>query len=73
MDLYFSRHAKKQMKWRNIAEEEVRNTILEPEKVEDSIKNRKNAYKWINNKWLKVTFVREDGKITVITAIDKNQ
>ena len=60
------------MKWRTISEEEVRNTILYPENVEDSIKNRKNAFKYIDKKWLKVTFIQEGDLIIIITAIDKN-
>ncbi len=71
-EIYFSRHAKKQMKWRKISEEEVKNTIFNPETIVDSVKKRENAFKHIGNKWLKVTFIQEDNKITVITAIDKN-
>ncbi|OHB94748.1 MAG: hypothetical protein A3G17_01640 [Planctomycetes bacterium RIFCSPLOWO2_12_FULL_50_35] len=73
MEIYFSRHAKRQMKWRKIAEGEVKNTILYPEKIEDSIKGRRNAFKHIGQKWLKVTFVQENDKIIVVTAIDKNK
>ena len=71
-EIYFSRHAKRQMKWRKISEEEVKNTVLYPETIEGSLKNRKNGFKHIGNKWLKVTFVREDNKIIIVTAIDKN-
>ena len=60
------------MKWRKISEDEVRNAILNPEEVQDSIKGRKNAFKHINKKWIKVTFKEEDDKITIITAIDKS-
>ena len=71
-EIYFSRHAKKQMKWRKISGEEVKNTIFNPETIVDTVKKRKNAFKHIGNKWLKVTFIQESNKITVITAIDKN-
>ncbi len=60
------------MKWREISEDEVKNAITQPEKVEDSIKDRKNAFKHINNKWLKVTFKKESDITVVITAMDKN-
>ena len=70
--IYFSRHAKRQMKWRKISEEEVKNTISSPEKTEDSIKGRKNAYKHINEKWIKVTFKDDYDKIIIVTVIDKN-
>ena len=72
MNIYFSRHAKRQMKWRKISEEEVQTTIFNPEKIVDSLKGRKNAFKHINNKWLKVTFKKEDDTFTIITAIDKS-
>lgn len=73
MKIHFSRHAKKQMKWRKISQEEVENTIMSPEKSEDSIKGRKNAFKHIDKKWIKVTFKEESDIITIITAIDKNK
>ncbi|OGW07043.1 MAG: hypothetical protein A2889_06265 [Nitrospinae bacterium RIFCSPLOWO2_01_FULL_39_10] len=71
--IYFSRHARRQMKWREISEDEIKNTILSPEKIEDSIKDRKNAFKHIDKKWLKVTFKQENDKIVIITVIDKNK
>lgn len=45
VEIYFSRHAKRQMRWRKISEEEIKDTVLHPEKIEDSIKGRKNALK----------------------------
>jgi len=71
--IYFSRHVRRQMKWREISEDEIKNTILSPEKIEDSIKDRKNAFKHIDKKWLKVTFKQENDKIVIITVIDKNK
>lgn len=73
MEIYLSRHARRQMKWRKISEEEIKDTVLHPEKIEDSIKDRKNAFKHVGQKWLKVTFVKENDKIIVITVIDKNK
>jgi len=60
------------MKWRKLSEDEVKNTIIAPENVEDSIKGRKNAFKHIDSKWIKATYKVEDGIIVVVTAIDKN-
>ena len=73
MEIYLSRHARRQMKWRKISEEEIKDTVLHPEEIEDSIKGRKNAFKRVGQKWLKVTFVKENDKITIITVIDKNK
>ena len=44
------------MKWRRISEEEVFLTLENPNRVEESIKGRKNAYKSIGKRYLKVTY-----------------
>lgn len=56
------------MKEREIIEEEVEITIKEPEYIEPSIKGRKNAYKFINNRFLRVTLKEEFNHILVITV-----
>jgi hypothetical protein len=38
MEIKFSRHARRQMKWRKIVAEEVSVVISDPDKVEDSKK-----------------------------------
>ncbi len=73
MKIIFSRHAKRRMKWRKISEEEAKLTILESEKIDDSIKGRKNAFKHIGEKWIKITFEKKNDIIIVITAVDKNK
>ncbi len=73
MKIYFSRYAKRQMKSRKISESEVEETILNPEKIINSIKGRKNAFKYINERYLKVTFREENDKIVVITPIEKSK
>lgn len=57
------------MKWREISEEEVKSTLANFEKIEDSIRGRKNAYKQFPSRLIKVTFIEEAGKIIVITAM----
>jgi hypothetical protein len=39
----FDRHAKRRMKWRRISEEEVYLTLENPDNIEKSIRDRKNA------------------------------
>jgi hypothetical protein len=73
MKIYFSRHAKRQMKWRKISEKEVEETLISPEKTEDSIKGRKNAFRHVGKKWLKVTFIQEIDQLVIITVIDKTR
>jgi len=71
--IVFTRHAKRRMKWRRIEETEVIETIESPERTEPSVFGRKNAYKNIVEKMLKVTYIEEGDKITVISAVDKNR
>ena len=73
MKIKFSRHAKRQMKWRRIAEEEVKEAINNPDKLEDTIRDRKNAFKTIKGRLLKITYKHEDDEITVITTIGKGE
>lgn len=47
--------------------------MLSPENIQDSIKGRKNAFKHIDNKWLKVTFKKQDNLTIIITAIDRSK
>ena len=64
----YDRHAKRRMKEREVTEEEAEATIKKPEYIETSIKGRKNAYIFINERFLRVTFKEEDDHILVITV-----
>lgn len=70
-DLKFSRHAKRQIKWRRITEKEVKDTVDNPDRSEDSIKDRKNVFKLIEGRMLKITYKIENGGIIIITAMVK--
>jgi hypothetical protein len=71
MKIRFSRHAKKQMKWRRIDIGEVQEAITSPENVEDTVKERKNAFKKVGGRSLKITYRIEKDEAVVITAIFK--
>jgi hypothetical protein len=73
MKIKFSRHAGRQMKWREITERDVGEVINNPEKLEDTLKGRKNAFKKIEDRLLKVTYLQENSGIIVITAIVKGE
>ena len=73
MKIKFSRHARRQMKWRKITEKEVKMAINNPDKLEDSIKGRKNAFKTAEGRLLKITYKPEDGDVIVITTIAKGE
>ena len=70
MAIRFSRHARRQMKWRRVSEVEVRSVLTAPDRVEESIDDRRNAYKVVDDRLLKVTFVDEAGDLVVITVIE---
>jgi hypothetical protein len=59
------------MKWRRVAEAEVLSVLDAPDRVEESIDERRNAYKLMGDRLLKVTYVDEEGDIVVITVIEK--
>jgi len=73
MKIIISRHAQRQMKWRNIAEAEVKSTIADPEMLQDAIKERKNAFKTLGGRLVKVTYCREGDDIVVVTAVIKGE
>lgn len=71
--IVFSRHARRQMKWRKISENDVKTSINDPDSLMDTVKGRKNAFKIINGRALKVTYKPEEVTLTVITAIVKGE
>ena len=73
MKIKFSRHAKRQMKWRKINENELRVAITNPDKLKDTIKGRKNAFKSIGGRLLKITYKTENDNLLIITAISKGE
>ena len=64
----YDRHAKRRMKEREVTEEEAEMAINHPDYIEPSIKGRKNAYKFIGSRFLRVTFKEEPENILVITV-----
>jgi len=68
----FDRHARRRMKWRKISEAEVMTTLENPERTEDTIKGRKNAYRLIGGRLIKVTYKVDMQEILVISAVVKD-
>ena len=73
MSIIISRHAQRQMKWRKIAETEVKSTIADPDMLQDAIKERKNAFKTLEGRLVKVTYCRDGNDIVVVTAVIKGE
>ena len=61
------------MKWRKISEDEVRSAIDEPAGLMDTIKGRKNAFKVVGGRSLKVTYKPEGEHLIVVTAMVKGE
>ncbi len=70
-NLKLSRHARRQIKWRKITEKQIKDTINNPDRLEDSIKERKNAFRAIGNRLLKITYKIENSDIIIVTAMVK--
>ncbi len=73
MKIKFSRHAKKQMKWRKISVKELKTAVTNPDKLEDTIQGRKNAFKTIGGRLSKITYKSEDDNLLIITATAKGE
>ena len=71
MAIIFSRHARRQMKWRRVSEADAVRVFEVPDRVEQSLDGRVNAYKLLGDRLLKATYVEEKGNIVVITVIEK--
>jgi len=59
------------MKWRLITEDDINLTINNPDRLDDTIQGRKNAFKNLEDRTLKVTYKHNDQDIIVITAMVK--
>ena len=69
----YDRHARRRMKWRKISSEEVEQAIIEPDRSEQTGKERINVFKLINNRLIKVTYKEFEGEFLVITAVVKSE
>ena len=61
------------MKWRRIPEDEVKKALDNPDKLEDAIRGRKNAFKTVKGRLLKITYRVENNEVVVITTVAKGE
>ena len=66
--ILFDRHARKRIKERGAGDMEVESVIRDPELLLPSVKDRMNAFRWLNGRYLRVTFKEETDAILVITV-----
>jgi len=55
------------MKWRRVSEADVVSVLNVPDRVEQSMDGRINAYKSLADRLLKATYVEEKGNFVLIT------
>lgn len=70
--IIYARHARRRMKWRKILEEEVEQTLRNPDKTESFPDGRQNAFKIIGDRYIRVSYRDFDGERIVISVVDKN-
>ncbi|MDP2935389.1 MAG: hypothetical protein Q8O86_02745 [Dehalococcoidia bacterium] len=68
-----SRHGKNQMRFWGITEAEIALALADPDKVTDSIKGRKNAWKKGAGYWLRVTYLEEKGGFVIVTVTPRRR
>ena len=72
MDKFIARHARRRMKWRKISEEEVEQTLRNPDKIDSLPDGRQNAFKAIGQRYIRVSYRDLEMEKIVISAVDKN-
>jgi hypothetical protein len=60
------------MKWRKISEDDVKFVLGNPDRIEQSIYERTNAFRLLGDRFLKVTYKESEKEILVISVVDKN-
>jgi len=73
MNIIFSRHAKRQMRWRVVSEEEIRIVLDDPLTISESVKGRKNFIGAARERVLKVTVALEGETAVVVTVIVRSK
>ncbi len=67
----FTRHAKNRMRWRRISEAQVRKCVTEPSLVEPASRGETHSWVRVANRFLRVTWIEEQGTPLTITAVLK--
>ncbi len=71
-EIKYDRHARRRMKWRKISQAEVEQTLKEPDKTESTKEGRRNAFKTIGDRYIKVTYRELKDEILIISTVDKS-
>lgn len=65
----FDRHARRRMTQRNITQSEVEAVLHGPERIEPSIKGRRNAFGPTPNGLIRVTYLEAEHELLVVTVV----
>jgi len=71
--LRYSRHARNRLRLWRLNPDVVADVINEPEAVTPSVRGRCNAWKRVERRWVRVTFVDEGAEIAVVTVTVRRQ
>ena len=69
MKIIYSEHAKKRMKQRGISELEIEYILKHPSYVKKSFEDTKEAFGEVNNRLVKVMFIKIENYIKIITIM----
>jgi hypothetical protein len=69
----YTRHAKNRMRLHRLTEAEIESAIDNSDFIEPSSEGKLNAWKKVSEKYLRVTFKEEAGKVLIITAVKKKK
>ncbi|MFI5341563.1 MAG: DUF4258 domain-containing protein [Candidatus Methylomirabilales bacterium] len=65
----FSRHARRRMEQRGITQTEVESILRQPDRVEPSVKGRRNAFGSVPGGVVRVTFRETTQELVVVTVV----
>ena len=69
MKIVYSDHAKKRMKQRGITELEIEHVLKHPSYIKKSFEGTKEAFGEVNNRQIKIKFVKIENYIKIITVM----
>lgn len=70
--IIYGRHARRRMSWRKISRADVESVIRDPEMVELTERGRKNLFRRVGIRYIRVTVLESETRVRVITAVDKS-
>ena len=71
MQIKYTRHARRRMRWRKISELEVEQTLKNPDKIDFQQEGRKNAFKRLGLRYIRVTYCEQGNSQVIISVVDK--